>query len=100
MKEFLLKWKKPLLWLAGFVALLVCWHIWESLFETGVALAAVIPGMSGGKLVTDEPVTTHLVRENSPSLLRNEVDKRIVKIRPMSTPIDQLSRWNGARKAS
>ena len=100
MKEFLLKWKKPLLWLAGCVALLVCWHIWESLFETGVALAAVIPGMSGGKLVTDEPVTTHLVRENSPSLLRNEVDKRIVKIRPMSTPIDQLSRWNGARKAS
>ena len=33
-------------------------------------------------------------------MLRSEVDKRIVKIRPMSTPIDQLSRWNGSRKAS
>ena len=100
MKEFLLKWKKPLLWLAGFVLLLVCWRIWDGLFDAGVALAAIIPGMSGGKLVTGEPVTTDIVRENSPSLLRNEVDKRIVKIRPMSTPIDQLSRWNGARKSS
>ncbi len=100
MKEFLLKWKKPLLWLAGFLVLFVCWHIWDGLLDAGVVLAAVIPGMSGGKLVTNEPLTTDIVRENSPSLLRNEVDKRIVKIRPMSTPIDQLSRWNGARKAS
>ena len=43
---------------------------------------------------------TDIVREGSPSLLRSEVDKHIVKIRPMSTPIDQLSRWNGSRKAS
>ena len=68
MKEFLLKWKKPLLWLAGFVLLLVCWRIWDGLFDAGVALAAIIPGMSGGKLVTGEPVTTDIVRENSPSL--------------------------------
>ena len=29
----------------------------------------------------------------------NEVDKRITKVRPMSTPIDQLSRYAGARKS-
>ena len=100
MKKFLMKWKTPLLWLVGLIALVVCWHIWSGLFDGGLALAAIIPGMSGGKLVTNEPLTTDIVRENSPSLLRNEVDKRIVRIRPMSTPIDQLSRWNGARKAS
>ena len=100
MKKFLMKWKTPLLWLVGLIVLVVCWHIWSGLFDGGLALAAIIPGMSGGKLVTNEPLTTDIVRENSPSLLRNEVDKRIVRIRPMSTPIDQLSRWNGARKAS
>ncbi len=100
MKNFLLKWKKPLQVVAGILALLLIWCLWEGLFEAGVALAAIIPGVSGGKLVTNEPLTTDLVRETSPSLLRNEVDKRIVRIRPMSTPIDQLSRWNGARKSS
>ncbi len=100
MKKFLLKWKKPLQVLAGVLALILIWCVWDGLFDAGVALAAIIPGFSGGRLVTNEPLTTDLVREGSPSLLRNEVDKRIVRIRPMSTPIDQLSRWNGARKSS
>ena len=100
MKQFLTKWKTPLLWLTGLLVLVVCWQIWDGLLDGGLALAAIIPGVSGGKLVTGEPLTTDLVREGSPSLLRNEIDKRIVRIRPMSTPIDQLSRWNGARKSS
>ena len=100
MKQFLTKWKTPLFWLAGLLVLVVCWQIWDGLLDGGLALAAIIPGVSGGKLVTGEPLTTDLVREGSPSLLRNEIDKRIVRIRPMSTPIDQLSRWNGARKSS
>ena len=36
----------------------------------------------------------------SPELLRNTIDRRIVKIRPMSTPVDQISRMMGARRAS
>lgn len=100
MKNFLLKWKKPLLWLTGFVLLVLCWQVWDGLFNAGLVLAAIVPGVSGGKIVSNEPLTTDIVREGSPSLLRSEVDKRIVKIRPMSTPIDQLSRWNGSRKAS
>ena len=93
MKNFLLKWKKPLLWLTGFVLLVLCWQVWDGLFDAGLVLAAIVPGMSGGKIVVNEPLTTDIVREGSPSLLRSEVDKRIVKIRPMSTPIDQLSRF-------
>lgn len=45
------------------------------------------------------PVTTKNLSENAPGLLRNAIDERIVKIRPMSTPVDQLSRCGMARHA-
>ncbi len=61
--------------------------------------AAVLPGASAGKLVSGEPLITSVTNEHSPSLLQNEVDSRIVKIRPMSTPVDQISRYKGARKS-
>ena len=41
MKNFLLKWKKPLLWLTGFVLLVLCWQVWDGLFDAGLALAAI-----------------------------------------------------------
>lgn len=50
--------------------------------------------------VSNEPLTTSAASSVSPSLLRNEVDQRIVKIRPMSTPLDQISRCAGSRSAS
>ena len=52
-----------------------------------------------GAATLNGPLTTSITRELSPELLKNEVDSRIVKIRPMSTPIDQISRWGGTRKA-
>ena len=58
---------------------------------------AIVPGIAGGRHVTDEPLTTDLTREASPGLLLNEIDQQIVKIRPMATPIDQLSRFAGAK---
>ena len=50
--------------------------------------------------ISGAPLTTENARQASPSLLRNEVDSRIVKLRPMATPIDQISRWAGSRSAS
>ncbi len=44
------------------------------------------------------PVTTDLTNQVSPTLLRSAVDERIVRVRPASTPIDQISRMCGARK--
>ncbi|MDE5608141.1 MAG: DUF5309 domain-containing protein [Muribaculaceae bacterium] len=44
-------------------------------------------------------VTTNTVNTASPDLLLSEVERRIVKIRPMSTPIDQISRHAEARRA-
>lgn len=45
------------------------------------------------------PVTTSVINTQSPDLLLSEVDRRIVRIRPMSTPIDQISRHAEARHA-
>ena len=68
-----------------------------------VLLAAVpgiiVPGTDDGQHVADGPLTTDLTRDASPSLLLNEIDQRIVKIRPMATPLDQISRYGGSKKA-
>lgn len=87
------------------IATLSLWLLFVLLWLSGcaeigdVALAAVFPGVTAGKIVGNEPLTTTLVSEHSPSLLQSEIDNRITKIRPMSTPIDQISRYKGARKS-
>jgi len=67
--------------------------------ETGATMAVgmLVTGVEGGKHVVDGPLTTDLTREGSPDLLLNEIDQQIVKIRPMSTPIDQISRYAGSK---
>ncbi|MBR5240409.1 MAG: hypothetical protein IKW05_00580, partial [Muribaculaceae bacterium] len=67
--------------------------------DASCALAAVIPSASVGKIVSGEPLTRSLAARHSDGLIKSAIDDRITKIRPMSTPIDQLSRWAGARKA-
>lgn len=63
-----------------------------------VMAVAIVGGVSGkGEHVVDGPLTTKLAETATPGLLRNEIDERIVKIRPMSTPLDQISRYGGAR---
>lgn len=44
-------------------------------------------------------ITTSVVAAQSPDLLLSEVDRRITRIRPMSTPIDQISRHARSRRA-
>lgn len=64
----------------------------------GVATAVIMAGVTGvGAHAESEPLTTMTANQASPGLLRNEIDQRIVKIRPMSTPLDQISRYGGAR---
>ena len=64
---------------------------------TMAVVGMVIPGANDGRHVVDGPLTTELSREGSPDLLLNEIDQQIVKIRPMSTPIDQISRYAGSK---
>lgn len=58
-----------------------------------------VSGTAGGVHVANTPLTTQHIDEAAPGLLRNSIDERIVKIRPMSTPIDQLSRCGMSRQA-
>ncbi|MDD2962110.1 MAG: DUF5309 family protein [Muribaculaceae bacterium] len=58
--------------------------------------SAIVAGVDGGKHLVGGPLTTDVVRKESDFLL-NEIDQKIVKIRPMATPIDQISRWAGAK---
>lgn len=64
----------------------------------GLGLAAVMPLAGGGATVTEEPLTNELTDEASPDLLVAEIDKEICKQRPMSTPIDQISRNAKAKR--
>lgn len=56
------------------------------------------PGFAGGNHVSNAPLTTDLASTASPGLLRNAVDDAIVKIRPMATPVDQISRLGHVRR--
>ena len=97
MKNYL---KRALLWMrrnpeiviASLIVLATAIIIWHAA-SASVLMAAIVPGVAGGRHVADEPLTTDLTREASPELLLSEIDQQIVKIRPMATPVDQLSRY-------
>lgn len=53
---------------------------------------------TNGTSVNNTPVTTAIAAEYAPGLLLNEIDRRVTRIHPTSTPIDQISRLGGARR--
>ena len=70
-------------------------------FEMGsglVSLAAVAPMATGtgkegaGVAVTDQALDTAVTEENAPDLLEVDLDEMVVKMKPSSTPIDQIMR--------
>lgn len=73
-------------WLAGAV-------------DAAAMSAMIVPGTLGGNHVASEPLTLTNSAEASPGLAVSEIDRRIVKIRPMATPVDQISRLAGARRS-
>lgn len=60
----------------------------------------IATGTAGGNHIVNTPATTENIAEAAPGLLRNSIDQRIVKVRPMSTPIDQLTRCASSRHAT
>ena len=54
-------------------------------------------GYQGGIHVSGAPLTTELAAQASPDLLRNSIDRAVARIRPMSTPVDQISRLGHVR---
>lgn len=62
--------------------------------------AQILKDNASGRHVIDGPLTLAATDEAVPGFLLNSIDSRIVKVRPMSTPIDQLSRCGDSRKAN
>ncbi len=59
----------------------------------------IATGFEGGKHISGKPLTTELAEMASPDLLRNAIDRAVTKIRPMATPLDQISRLGHVRLA-
>lgn len=53
----------------------------------------------GGMVEVGKEVTTQFSRENSEDLLLNDIERRVVKIRPMGNPLEQLSRYSTRRNS-
>ena len=54
-------------------------------------------GVSNGTHLSGLPLTTEIADIAAPGLLTNAIDQAVVKIRPMATPIDQISRMGHVR---
>lgn len=57
----------------------------------------VTDGVAGGTYVSGVPLTTETVESAGSTLLTNAIDAAIVKVRPMATPLDQISRMGHTR---
>lgn len=66
---------------------------------SGVMMADAVAMTDGGKTI-DGALTATAGADAVPDLYMSDVDKRITKIRPMATPIDQISRYSKAEDAS
>lgn len=55
-------------------------------------------GIAGGSHISGAVLTTENALQASPNLLSNSIDSAIVKIRPMATPLDQISRLGHVRQ--
>lgn len=63
----------------------------------GPTMAVILAGVAGGVSVNDEPATLETAGAASEGLLLSGLDKQVVKIRPSSTPLDQISRQGTVR---
>lgn len=55
--------------------------------------------LNNGAMVNGEPLTTSTTSALAPGLLLTEIDRRVTRIRPTATPVDQISRCGGCRHA-
>lgn len=67
--------------------------------DAGAIGAEAVAGPTGGVVETGKEVTTQFTRGNSEDLLLNDIEKRVVKIRPMGNPLEQLSRYATRRNS-
>ena len=54
----------------------------------------------GGAFISEGPLTTTVTATAAPDLLLSDIDERITKVKPMATPVDQITRHFASRPAS
>jgi hypothetical protein len=59
-----------------------------------------VHGEGGGVIGPGTTATAQFSRENSDDLLLNDIEKKVVKIRPMTSPVTQLAMYAVKRKAT
>lgn len=67
--------------------------------DASVLGAEVVATGAGGVVASGTEVTTQFTREHSEDLLLNDIEKKVVKIRPMGNPLEQLSRYATRRSS-
>ncbi len=53
----------------------------------------------GGTFISEAPLTTQITASAQPDLLLSDIDERITKVKPMATPVDQITRHFASRPA-
>ncbi len=60
----------------------------------------ITTGIAGNQnIVSGTPLTTQLATEASPTLMGASIDRAVTRVRPMATPLDQISRLGHVRNA-
>lgn len=60
----------------------------------------VTNGSNGPRHVVNAPLTIAVTDAEQPGYLLSDIDSRLVKVRPMATPVDQISRHADPRKST
>ena len=60
----------------------------------------VITPEGGGVVEVNTVQTTQFARENADTLLLNDIERKVVKIRPMGNPLEQLARYANKQKVN
>lgn len=95
MKEKLLKFKDSRVFTVCLMLLCVLLGVGGANAMT----ADVVAGEGGGVVGVGEIQSSQFSRENSEDLLLNDIEKKVVKIRPMGNPLEQISRYVTRRTA-
>lgn len=96
MKGKLLKFKDSRLFGIGLMLLCILIGVGSG---ASAMTADVVAGESGGVVGVGEIQSSQFSRENSEDLLLNDIEKKVVKIRPMGNPLEQISRYVTRRAA-
>ena len=96
MKEKLLKFKDSRLFGIGLMLLCILIGVGSG---ASAMTADVVAGEGGGVVGVGEIQSSQFSRENSEDLLLNDIEKKVVKIRPMGNPLEQISRYVTRRAA-